>query len=94
VAVIHLPHPLPMGLHGGWLPDYLGPDPGDPGVPAWAPPERIADYGATNPERDAVGAACDGGVAGGPGQLGPRAGSAAPVQEDPPSLLLLPPFWP
>ncbi len=43
VAVIHLPHALPCGLHGTWAEDYLGPDPSDVGVPVWRTPHRIRE---------------------------------------------------
>ncbi len=43
VAVIHLPHALPTGLHGTWTDEYLGPDPGDATVPAWRTPHRIRE---------------------------------------------------
>lgn len=43
VATLHLPHALPYGLHGAWVPEYLGPDPRDPAVPHWVEPNRIRE---------------------------------------------------
>ncbi|KAG2446058.1 hypothetical protein HXX76_000660 [Chlamydomonas incerta] len=35
LATIHLPHRLPVSLHGAWHGEYTGPDPHDPTVPRW-----------------------------------------------------------
>ncbi|GFR46495.1 hypothetical protein Agub_g8073 [Astrephomene gubernaculifera] len=35
LATIHLPHRLPVSLHGAWDATYRGPDPGDESVPRW-----------------------------------------------------------
>ncbi|KAG2452616.1 hypothetical protein HYH02_002853 [Chlamydomonas schloesseri] len=35
LATIHLPHRLPVSLHGAWHREYTGPDPADPAVPRW-----------------------------------------------------------
>ncbi|GLC44176.1 hypothetical protein PLESTM_001563900 [Pleodorina starrii] len=35
VATLHLPHRLPLGLHGAWEGVYRGPDPEDMAVPRW-----------------------------------------------------------
>ncbi|KAG2494565.1 hypothetical protein HYH03_007331 [Edaphochlamys debaryana] len=36
LATIHLPHRLPVSLHGAWDPTYRGPDPADAAVPRWS----------------------------------------------------------
>ncbi|KXZ49892.1 hypothetical protein GPECTOR_19g343 [Gonium pectorale] len=35
LATIHLPHRLPVSLHGAWDATYRGPDPADQSVPRW-----------------------------------------------------------
>ncbi|EFJ50758.1 hypothetical protein VOLCADRAFT_88605 [Volvox carteri f. nagariensis] len=41
LATLHLPHRLPVSLHGAWDPTYRGPDPHDPKVPRWQEPSVV-----------------------------------------------------
>mmetsp|Transcript_29065 Transcript_29065/g.86040 ORF Transcript_29065/g.86040 Transcript_29065/m.86040 type:complete len:334 (-) Transcript_29065:1069-2070(-) len=41
VATLRLPHALPLGLHGAFTSEYLGPDPRDAAVPRW---REVATY--------------------------------------------------